>query len=91
MNRYNNSKNRYNVSLEHIDLSENSQRVANVLQDVQRFDESYNDSRYRNNDSLECIDLSENGQSVVNVLQSVPRFKESYNDSRIVITIQESL
>jgi hypothetical protein len=45
MNCYNNSRNRDNNSLEHIDLSENSQNVANVLQNVQRFNESYNDSR----------------------------------------------
>jgi hypothetical protein len=31
MNRYNDSRNRYHDSLEHIDLSENSQSVANVL------------------------------------------------------------
>jgi hypothetical protein len=31
MNRYNDSRNHYNDSLEHIDLSENSQNVANVL------------------------------------------------------------
>jgi hypothetical protein len=37
--------NRYNDSLEHIDLSENCQSVVNVLQNVQRFNESYNDSR----------------------------------------------
>jgi hypothetical protein len=45
MNHYNDSRNRNNDSLEHIDLSENSQSVANVLQSVQRFNESYNDSR----------------------------------------------
>jgi hypothetical protein len=44
--------NRYNDSLEHIHLSENSQNVANVLWSVQRFGESYNDSRNRYNDSL---------------------------------------
>jgi hypothetical protein len=37
--------NHYNDSLEHIDLSENSQSIANILQSVQRFNESYNDSR----------------------------------------------
>jgi hypothetical protein len=45
MNHYKDSRNRNNDSLEHIDLSENSQSVANVLQSVQRFNESYNDSR----------------------------------------------
>jgi hypothetical protein len=49
---YNDLRNRYNNSLEHIDLSENSQIVVNVLQIVQRFGESYNDSRNRCNDSL---------------------------------------
>jgi hypothetical protein len=44
--------NRYNDSLEHIDLSENSQNIANVLRSVQRFGESYNDSRNHYNDSL---------------------------------------
>jgi hypothetical protein len=52
MNRYNDSRNRYNDFLEHIDLSENSQSVTNVLWSVQRFDESYNDSRNHYNDSL---------------------------------------
>jgi hypothetical protein len=45
MNRYNDSRNRYNNSVEHIDLSENGQSVVNVLQSVQRFGESYNNSR----------------------------------------------
>jgi hypothetical protein len=49
---YNDLKNHYNDSLEYIDLSANSQIVANVLQIVQRFGESYNDSRNRYNDSL---------------------------------------
>jgi hypothetical protein len=40
MNRYNDSRNRDNDFLKHIDLSENSQSVANVLQSVQRFNES---------------------------------------------------
>jgi hypothetical protein len=34
MNRYNDSRNRYNDSLEYIDLSENSQSVANALRIV---------------------------------------------------------
>jgi hypothetical protein len=72
-------------------LSENSQNVANVLQNIQRFGESYNDLRNRYNDSLECIDLSEHGQSVANILQSVQRSDESYNDSRIVITIPKNV
>jgi hypothetical protein len=45
MNRYNYSRNCYNNSVEHIDLSENGQSVVNILQSVQRFGESYNDSR----------------------------------------------
>jgi hypothetical protein len=45
MNCYNYSRNHYNNSVEHIDLSENGQSVVNVLQSVQRFGESYNDSR----------------------------------------------
>jgi hypothetical protein len=40
VNRYNNSRYSNNDSLEHIDLSENGQSVANVLQSVQRFGES---------------------------------------------------
>jgi hypothetical protein len=40
MNRYNDSRNRDNDSLEHIDMSENSQSVANVLWSVQHFGES---------------------------------------------------
>jgi hypothetical protein len=52
MNRYNDLRNRDNDSLEHIDLSENSQNVANVLRSVQRFGESYNDWRNNYNDSL---------------------------------------
>jgi hypothetical protein len=48
MNHYNDSRNRYNDSLEHIDLSENSQRVTNVLWSVQRFGESYNDFLFLN-------------------------------------------
>jgi hypothetical protein len=44
MNRYNDSRNHDNDSLEHIDFSKNNQIVANVLQSVQRFNESYNDS-----------------------------------------------
>jgi hypothetical protein len=52
MNRYNDSRNRYNDSLEYIDLSENSQSIANVLWSVQRFGELYNDSGNRYNDSL---------------------------------------
>jgi hypothetical protein len=63
MNRYNDSRNhnnylrnRNNNSLEHVDLSENGQSVANILQSVQRFRESYNDSGIvimipKNNDS----------------------------------------
>jgi hypothetical protein len=50
--RYNDLRKRYNDSLEHIDLSENSQVVPNVLQIVQRFGESNNDSKNRYNDSL---------------------------------------
>jgi hypothetical protein len=49
---YNDLRNRYNDSLENIDLSENSQVITNVLQIVQRFGESYNDSRNHYNDSL---------------------------------------
>jgi hypothetical protein len=45
VNHYNNLRNHNNDSLEHIDLSENGQSVANVLQSVQRFGESYNDLR----------------------------------------------
>jgi conjugal transfer/entry exclusion protein len=37
--------NRYNDSLDHIDLSENSQIVVNVLQSVPRLNKSYNDWR----------------------------------------------
>jgi hypothetical protein len=44
--------NRDNDSLEHIDLSENSQSVSNVLWSDQRFSESYNDSKNCYNDSL---------------------------------------
>jgi hypothetical protein len=51
MNHYNDSRNRYNDSLEHIDLSENSQSIANVLWSVQRFGESYNGLRNHYNDS----------------------------------------
>jgi hypothetical protein len=57
MNRYNDSRNRYNDTLERIDLSKNSQNVTNILQSVQRFDDSYNDSRNRYNDSL-CKDTN---------------------------------
>jgi hypothetical protein len=42
---YNDSRNHYNDSLKNIDLSENSQIVANILQNVLRLNESYNDSR----------------------------------------------
>jgi hypothetical protein len=88
---YNDSRNRYNDSLEHIDLSENSQIVTNVLQIVQRFGESSNDLSDRYNDSLECVDLSEHGQSVADALRSVLCLNESYNDLRIVITIPKNV
>jgi hypothetical protein len=72
-------------------MSENSQIVANVLQIVQRFDESSNDLRNRYNDSLECVDLSEHGQNVADALRSVLRLNKSYNDLRIVITIPKNV
>jgi hypothetical protein len=42
---YTDSRNHYNDSLEYVDLSENSQIVADILQIVLRLTESYNDSR----------------------------------------------
>jgi citrate lyase synthetase len=84
---FNNLNNRYNDSLKHIDLSVNSQIVANVLQFVQRFGESSNDLNNHYNNSLKHIDLSENSQIVANVLQIIQCLNESYNDSKIVIMI----
>jgi hypothetical protein len=80
----NNLRNRYNDSLECVDLSENNQIV-------QRFGESSNDLLNRYNDSLECVDFPEHGQSVADALRSVPRLNESYYDLRIVITIPKNV